>query len=270
MLPKILIFVCCLSWVQTAFANCFSCCSNPSDIQFCISSDGKDCTGGCDCCPSASQIGQNPDNTYFCCKEDTPQVTSILGKDGYQMCCKDGAVAFSNDGINGQCCDGEVYKNKEEKYVCCSGSTPQATSVNDWDDKICCAKGDTAYTNLNGSHLCCSGTPYCYETRDGGCEGWSHLTTNLCCPKGGNIFEFKTGENDTSPIRVCCPEGTSLYPHNLNPADPNPYPGYGGTYTCCAQPIKKCCNDMYCGECVGWEWTCGENACPTPGQYCPD
>lgn len=118
------------------WANCHQCCTNPSDVLYCISSDdGKNCSGGCECCPSASQIGRNSDDTYFCCQGDTPQVTDIQGKEGYKRCCKDGQIAVANSSNHaGICCqDGQVavvnYANNvgEDGYTCCNPTKPTAS-----------------------------------------------------------------------------------------------------------------------------------------------
>lgn len=141
-----------------AWASCYQCCTNPSDIVYCISSeDGKNCTGGCDCCPSASQIGQNPDGTFFCCKGDTPQVTDVQGKEGYKICCQDGQSAYLTTSGASVCCAGTVTFGPPSTVT---SATTQADYS--WH---CCEHGSWVLEREDGEtnekRYVCGGDAYC-------------------------------------------------------------------------------------------------------------
>lgn len=229
-MKKILALFVCLCLPRIAVANCHSCCTTPTDIQFCISSDGVNCTGGCDCCPSESQIGQNSDGTYFCCKGDTPQVTAIEGKTGYQMCCKEGSTAYSNDGVNGYCCQGTATKGQICKENSNNGYCDNNQKVVEYK---CCSSGSwvpyRSYDDAQWGYTlyACGGQDYC-DKEEGG--SWMALTyqyssaaqnaeTYYGCGRCLSGYLTKFTDENGSYRYLCCPTSGETYEPNCSSPD---------------------------------------------------
>lgn len=250
---------------------CLNCSGEPIPHAFWNGTAGKCCIG---------MPYQDRNGNWGCCNtEDGKWVSKIYGADSGEMCCPQGQNAYVwSETSSALCCNGEVARNSEGYYSCCSDGYHAFNIVGhpEGDDiGMCCHPDYTAaYWHESYGGQCCTGTPMTVETKRHDQEVY------FCCKEGqkayydgsfkccqGEIYDYDAqnyeccqyDENEqnvlstiqfanfgsSSPIsdKWCCPEGQTAYWTGSE--------GYGYNAQCCAgEPYMgidapECCYASY-------------------------
>ena len=250
---------------------CLNCSGEPIPHAFWNGTAGECCFG---------MPYQDRNGNWGCCNtEDGKWVSKIYGADSGEMCCPQGQNAYVwSETSSALCCNGEIARNSEGYYSCCSDGYHAFNIVGhpEGDDIGMCCHPDytTAYWHDSYGGQCCTGTPMSVATKR------HDHDVLFCCKEGqkayydgsfkccqGEIYDYDTqnykccryDENEqnvlstiqfadfgsSGPIsdKWCCPEGQTAYWTGSE--------GYGYNAQCCAgEPYMgidapECCPASY-------------------------